>query len=239
MANTPGAQLSIGNGQTLNADAARHFLALVAEIFDETGIVILATEGTRTFARQSTLYTGWVARLPGYNPAWPPNSPFAYHLSGRAVDVGSGVGYRVTLASQAFYERAGKYGFRASIAGEPWHFEWRAEWVQTPVTPAAPAPTPYPSEEDDDMIDILFLKSADGRRGIVGSGYSRIFPDQKEQDFTLRPLKSDAVKGRVRVTDVDVSRVEFDRQFWAVTTPTDDASKGAISKIATKLGIYK
>ena len=153
MANTAAAQAGIGNGQTMNADAARHWAALVAEIKRDTGITVVATEGTRTYARQKALYDGYRAGRPGFNPAWSPESPYAYHLSGRAVDVGSGVGYLATQASREFYARAGRYGFRPTVAGEPWHFEWRADWVGISLEAASvtKAVIPEPPSEEDEM----------------------------------------------------------------------------------------
>lgn len=159
MANTSGAQLAIVSAdgrQTMNADAAKHFNALIANIKSETGISIVATEGTRTYARQKYLYDN--RNKPGFNPAWSPDSPFAYHLSGRAVDVGSNVGYVITDSSRAFYSRAGKYGFRPTVKGEPWHFEWRADWVgvslESAASNAAPFPSPAEQSEEDDLTPI-------------------------------------------------------------------------------------
>jgi len=150
VSNTAGTQASIGNGQTMNADAAACWTALRAAVFEDIGVWVIATEGTRTYARQ--LYLWDHRNEPGFNPAWHPDSPYAYHLSGRAVDVGSGVGFLVTLASQAFYRRAGEYGFRATVPGEPWHFEWRSEWVapqhRNPTTPASSGAVPIDPEED-------------------------------------------------------------------------------------------
>lgn len=170
MANTSGPQAPIGNGQTLNSDAARYYLALVALIALETGIAIVATEGTRTYARQKYLYDGYRAGKAGFNPAWHPDNAQAYHLSGRAVDVGSGVGYLATLASKAFYARASRFGFRPSVPGEPWHFEWRREWVQPgildvvqDVADAAAAPT---FQEETPMF--LARRNSTGTIGLFG-----------------------------------------------------------------------
>jgi hypothetical protein len=175
MANTAGAQAPIGNGQTLNAVAARYWLALVARIKAETGIDIVATEGTRDYARQKYLYDGYRAGRKGFNPAWSPDSPFAYHLSGRAVDVGSGVGYLITSASRAFYALAGVYGFRPTVKGETWHFEWRADWVgislETASLDRVTIPQPQ-SEEDDDMFKPAFVRNT--RSGAVAF----LFPDR-------------------------------------------------------------
>lgn len=127
MANTSGPQASIGNGQTMNYDAARYWNAMVAEIYLKTGISIVPTEGTRTWNRQNELYQ--LYRAGRGNPAWSPNDARAYHLSGRAVDVGSSVGFVNTNNARVFRAYAGMYGFRETVHGEPWHFEWRSDWV--------------------------------------------------------------------------------------------------------------
>lgn len=127
MANTSGPQASIGNGQTMNYDAARYWNAMVAEIYIKTGISIVPTEGTRTWSRQNELYQ--LYRAGRGNPAWSPNDARAYHLSGRAVDVGSSVGFVNTNNARVFRAYAGMYGFRETVHGEPWHFEWRSDWV--------------------------------------------------------------------------------------------------------------
>lgn len=160
MANTSGPQATIGNSQTMNADAAKYFNALRRDVQAATGVAVIATEGTRTWERQNYLYVN--RNEPGFNPAWPPNSPYAYHMSGRAVDVGSGVGYVNTAVSKDFYGRAGAFGFKPTIEHEPWHFEWRLEWVRpdirarvesvntapsNPGTPTAPIRT-----DDEEMI---------------------------------------------------------------------------------------
>jgi hypothetical protein len=166
LANTSGPQASIGNGQTLNSDAAAHYLALVALILLETGIAIVATEGTRTYARQKYLFDGYRAGKPGFNPAWSPDHPQAYHLSGRAVDVGSGVGYLATLASKAFYARAGRFGFRPTVNGEPWHFEFRPEWAEPGILTAASSPVPDPLKEDD-ISARLYRNNKTGEIGVA------------------------------------------------------------------------
>ncbi|ROS57195.1 hypothetical protein [Frigoribacterium sp. PhB118] len=156
MANRPGTQASIGNGQTLNADAAIYWRLLVAAVAALCGVWVVATEGTRTWQRQFYL---WVNRLrPGFNPAWHPDDPRANHVAGRCVDVGSGVGYVATAVSKAFYRLAGLYGFRATVPGERWHFEWRLEWVSPAIramvgsTPASTSTPPAPIRTDDDEM---------------------------------------------------------------------------------------
>jgi hypothetical protein len=188
VANSAGSQSFIGNGQTLNADAARYWLALVARILRETGIVIVATEGTRNYARQMYL---WVNRnKPGFNPAWHPDSPYAYHLSGRAVDVGSGVGYLTTRASAAFYRLAGLYGFRPTVQGEPWHFEWRAEWVGISLETAATVATPIPTKSEEDTMNTVAIVSDTAGNTFVCDFAAKtkwnVFAGLKDSDTALK-----------------------------------------------------
>jgi len=162
VANRAGPQASIGNGQTLNADAAVYWHLLVAAVYAAVGVWVVATEGTRTYARQLYL---WVNRnKPGFNPAWHPDDSRAYHVAGRCVDVGSGVGYMATIVSRAFYKLAGAYGFRATIAGEPWHFEWRLEWVAAHIRFAAAVAASSPIKEiklnPSEFVSVLLNSAA-------------------------------------------------------------------------------
>jgi hypothetical protein len=149
MSNKAGPQASIGNGQTLNADAAVYWHLLVAAVAAACGVWVVATEGTRTYARQ--LYLWQNRNRPGFNPAWHPDDSRANHVAGRCVDVGSQVGYVLTLVSIAFYRLAGSYGFRATIPGEPWHFEWRLEWVAPHIRFIAAVQAASPQKEIDPM----------------------------------------------------------------------------------------
>jgi hypothetical protein len=208
MANTAAAQADIGNGQTLNADAAVYWRLLVAAVAAACGVWVVATEGTRTYARQLYL---WVNRnRPGFNPAWHPDDVRANHLSGRAVDVGSGVGYMATAVSRAFYALAGLYGFRAIVPGEPWHFEWRLEWVSPAIRALATRPastTPIPLTELGDQM--IHLKgSANRGEALVGPGYAHSLNREES-----------AVVGQIADKTIDASK--NDRMFditWAMCT---------------------
>jgi hypothetical protein len=214
MANTAATQVSIGNDQTLNAAAARYWLALVARIKAETGMVILPTEGTRQYARQKYLWDGYRAGAidPStgrrFNPAWSPDDSRAYHLSGRAVDVGSGVGYVTTTASRIFYALAGLYGFRPTVAGEPWHFEWRADWVGISLEAAAitKAVIPEPPSEEDDMRFTLIA----GRQ--TGWKFPYILDAEDGKRRALSKLELDIYRSRKNRYDEvgDVDQVGFD-----------------------------
>lgn len=192
MANTSGRQASIGNGQSLNEDAARCYNALVSKIKAETGYVVLPTEGTRTYARQKYLYDGYRAgRIDPatgrkFNPAWSPNDSRANHLSGRAVDVGSSVGYVNSPQARAWRARMKDYGFRETVIGEPWHFEWHKDWTSSSIDLADVNATPLPESEEDDMtpeqdqrmknieamLGALQNPITDPNRGIFASAYA-------------------------------------------------------------------
>jgi len=154
MANRPGTQVAIGNGQTVNADAAPHFLAARAHVARETGVVIAWTQGTRTWDEQFRLWDGYQKKLRGikgyahFNPAWHPDDPRANHMDGTAVDCGSGVGYLVTLVSQAAHRIFPLYGIEFDVPGEGWH----AHFVRG-VMPAGSDLTPIPDQsQEDDMF---------------------------------------------------------------------------------------
>lgn len=219
MANTPGRQASIGNGQTLNADAAIYWRLLVAAVAGLCGVWVVATEGTRTYARQLYLYVN--RNRPGFNPAWHPDDSRANHVAGRCVDVGSGVGYVATAVSKAFYRLAGLYGFRATVKGEPWHFEWRLEWVSPAIramvgsTPASTSTPPTPIRTDDD--EMLSTEAQTFLRDLVSAAESRI-KDGIRRDSRYRIYKNRAT-GQYLVINWDMPSDDPARVIY----PNDEA----------------
>lgn len=209
MANKAGTQLSIGNKQSMNADAAAYWNALTQRIFDETKLVILPTEGTRTYARQKELYDGYRAgRIDPstgqrYNPAWSPDSPNANHLSGRAVDVGSGVGYRNRPEYTAFRKYAGEYGFRETVKGEPWHFEWRADWVKTPVnTTASTNKIPIEQKIIQGAGMIHLLGSSERGEALVDAGYYKSLTGEESRYAPIVADKTIDARANNRLYDL-------------------------------------
>lgn len=207
MANTSGPQASIGNGQTMNENAAIYYNALTLNIKREDSIDIVPTEGTRTYARQKYLYEGYLAgRIDPstgqrFNPAYSPDSPYAYHLSGRAVDVGSSVGYTNTPASKAFYGKAGKFGFRPTVQGEPWHFEWRLEWVSPDLDLATVNADPeIPTVDPEEDIMHIISSSTRGQM-LIDNGQPIALGTAEEVQALMR--------ANVRVVEVPASL--FDR----------------------------
>lgn len=208
MANTATTQAPIGNGQTLNADAARYWNALVDDLEERTGTRVVATEGTRTYARQKDLYDGYInGRIDPttgrrYNPAWNPDSPRANHLAGRAVDVGSGVGYVDTDISKAFYAICRAYGFDDTVDGEPWHFEWFDHLISPTVRRRVEAhaagltPTPILVKELDMPVIVRATQS-----GLVPAGTKLMFAPGFVHD-----VAGDTVTA-ARITEKDIPDV--------------------------------
>jgi hypothetical protein len=180
MANSPGPQMSIGNGQTLNADVAVLWNGLAEEMHREDGIVLVATQGTRTWQEQYNLWAGYQKKMAGvagysnYNPAWHPDDPRANHIAGKCVDAASNVGYTSTREARQFRLRCGKWGIRLTVAGEPWHVQIERAWASAAILalidrPTSPAATPAPIEEQDStMHPFLIRRESDGRMALVG-----------------------------------------------------------------------
>lgn len=201
MSNRAGPQASIGNGQTMNADAAIYWHLLVAAVAAACGVWVVATEGTRTWARQ--LYLWEHRNEPGFNPAWHPDDPRANHVAGRCVDVGSGVGFILTLVSLAFYRLAGSYGFRATVPGEPWHFEWRLEWV-----------APH----------IRFIAAVQAASSTITPIEEHDMPLNTDDEAKIRKIVADALRGHEGVYIINDGKREavVGPQLFTETTGTAD-----------------
>ncbi|MDY7229875.1 peptidoglycan-binding protein [Hyalangium rubrum] len=110
---------SVGNGQYLQADAARNFKAMQAAA-SRAGVNLSATSGFRTMDQQRALYqkylngTGNLAAKPGYSN----------HQNGISMDVG-GVGGYNTKAYNWLKNNAANYGFKNDVAGEYWHWTFK------------------------------------------------------------------------------------------------------------------
>lgn len=176
---TPGPQRALGSrGQTINADAWPYFDALIREVSRRTGASYddLVVEALRTRARQSYLYDGYrFGRIDPstgrkFNPAYPPDSPYAYHVAGDAVDFGAGAGTRGTPVQKALHELGPLYGIFFEVASELWH--GRSDPARRPSTiPAGNGATPI--EEDflsDAQYNDLVAKIADLQKGLNAIG---------------------------------------------------------------------
>lgn len=185
--NYPGPQVGIGGGQTLNVDAALYLFALARAVEDETGVRLAYTEGTRSWEQQNYFYQGYrqgrVDPNTGkrFNPAYNPDDPRAYHLAGSAVDFGSGVGYRGTVAQKAVHRLGPLYGFTFPIGNELWHGQWSRTSVKRPIDTATVVATPFLSEEDTSMDKLRFITDGkDGAPWFITNGFQKMYVTQPE-----------------------------------------------------------
>lgn len=156
----------IGGGW-LRDDAAAQFNALQHAAKARFGTFMPVTSAGRTKAEQARLYNGWVRRLPGFSPAYPPDSPYALHVvnGGAAVDVGGAFGVANTTPHLWLKENGPKYGYAVdAVAGEPWHIQFT---LKPSIAGTKATPIPVPEEEDEDMPRIIYH---------VSRGYAQILP---------------------------------------------------------------
>lgn len=210
------------------------FQTAAAAFRAETGKPVFVAEAYRSDAEQRRIFLEryypvagtrgvffegryWAKRT-GFPVAAVPGSIYARHRLGEALDLWSGIDTSFTSPEHVIWCRVAKpYGWdnTGRNFGEPWHQQG------TPgISPAGPTPTPIAPSEEDDMIHILFLKAANGGRGIVGSGYNQGFKNLDERDRVMAPLYRLHEKGDIKITEVDVTIDEFRQQLWA-TTPDD------------------
>ena len=96
---------------------ARAFLRM-AQAARDAGIELVIRSGFRSHERQKALYRAWRAGW-GNRAARP---GYSNHESGRALDID------LDQAGTLDWLRAnaGRYGFKNTVRGEPWHWELRA-----------------------------------------------------------------------------------------------------------------
>lgn len=108
--------VSIGDDQWLRQDAAAAFKAMRSAAI-AAGVTLQVNSSFRTWAQQAALYAkslvgGAAAAAPGYSN----------HQSGVALDLESAGG---TNAAHAWLtNNAQRFRFYATVAGEPWHWEF-------------------------------------------------------------------------------------------------------------------
>lgn len=159
MANKPGPQRALGSrGQTINASAWPYFDGLLRAVSARTKVSYdnLVVEATRTYARQDYLYKGYIqGRIDPstgrkFNPAYAPNSPYAYHVAGDAVDFGGGAGTRGTPVQRALHELGPSFGIFFEVSNELWH--GRCDLRRAPnLSGASGGAIVFPEDEEDDM----------------------------------------------------------------------------------------
>lgn len=121
----------IALGHQLQADAAASFMRAIAD-----GAPSDLTSTWRDPIRQEFLRKQYLAGVPGYNFALPPDE--SLHCKGLAIDVpGSATDTRTAKGWWTSYGKS--YGFYP-VANEDWHFEYR-QHLDTK--------RPSPSKEDD------------------------------------------------------------------------------------------
>ena len=96
---------------------ARAFLRM-QEAAATDGLELHVWSGFRTHERQAELYAAW--RAGHGNPAAKPG--FSNHQSGRALDLM----VREEALAAWLAQHARRFGFRRTVAGEPWHWEYFA-----------------------------------------------------------------------------------------------------------------
>lgn len=107
----------VGNGQYLRTDAAKQYKRMLAAAA-RAGIQLSSSSGYRTMAQQQQLWIQF-----GQNPARVARPGYSNHQGGVAMDIG-GVGGYGTSAYRWLSANAGRYGFRNTVAGEPWHWSY-------------------------------------------------------------------------------------------------------------------
>lgn len=93
------------------------------------GVSIRLVSGFRTHERQGELYRAW--RSGWGNPAARPG--YSNHQAGRALDLDLDGGAYAWLQA-----KARRHGFRRTVRGEPWHWEYFAPPPRRYARPAPP-----------------------------------------------------------------------------------------------------
>lgn len=166
---------SIIGGGWLRDDAARYFNALQEHAMRDWGAHMPVTSAGRTVEEQWRLYNGWVARLPGFSPAYPGNSSYALHVvnGGGAVDIGGRFAISGTAQHEWLKRVAPIYGYAVNaVPGEPWH-------IQFTLTPTvALGGGSVPIEEEDEM-QLLYVYIGGGAPvGVIGTINRKFAPGE-------------------------------------------------------------
>lgn len=108
----------IGSGFYLRRDAAAAFLEMkLAAAAD--GVKLVPNDAFRTMTQQEAAYAKYLA---GGNLAAQPGH--SNHQGGIAVDIESGGGMNASFVWLT--NNARRFGFRRTVASEPWHWEYSA-----------------------------------------------------------------------------------------------------------------
>jgi len=124
--------ISVGNGQVMRNDAAVRFRSLQERRFRDTGKRdLVALEGLRSLERQWELWNARQAYL-GYlaGGAYAPQANLAAypgtskHGKGIAVDIDTPGNSYTSELSLWLDQNAHKDGFKRTVPGEPWHYDF-------------------------------------------------------------------------------------------------------------------
>jgi LAS superfamily LD-carboxypeptidase LdcB len=105
------------DGVLIEATTARAFIAM-RDAAAEAGVYLQPWSGFRSNEKQAHLYADWKAGIG--NPAAKPG--YSKHQSGRALDINLLGVPKETFAWLT--KHASRYGFRRTVASEPWHWEY-------------------------------------------------------------------------------------------------------------------
>jgi zinc D-Ala-D-Ala carboxypeptidase len=109
------------------------------------GLSLVINSGYRTWAKQQQMYDSAVRRYGSARAArrWvlPPQE--STHVRGLAVDIGT------PAAAAWLATRGGAFGLCRAYADEPWHFEYRPDWI---VASGGRCPRPVTAPGDPDPL---------------------------------------------------------------------------------------
>jgi LAS superfamily LD-carboxypeptidase LdcB len=112
-----GVEVTRVDGVAVEVHTAKAYRAM-AKAARKAGVTLGIRSGYRTYAQQEHLYKLYLEGKG--NPAAPPG--MSNHENGRALDL------KLTDPDAARWlkKHAERYGFRATVPGEPWHWEYDA-----------------------------------------------------------------------------------------------------------------
>ena len=127
---------SVGAGHQMRSDAAAYFLAM-REAAKEAGIELVVNSSFRTHEKQTALYAAYQSGLKEFVLARRPTKPsivarpgYSNHQSGVAVDINRAPGDNSATPEpdspidKWLAANAARYGFKRTVASEPWHWEF-------------------------------------------------------------------------------------------------------------------
>ena len=127
---------SVGDGHFMRADAAAYFLAM-RQAAQDAGIALVVNSSFRSMEKQTALYSKYQADLADFVRKSRPTKPapvarpgYSNHQSGVAVDINRAPGDNSATPEpdspidKWLAANAARYGFKRTVASEPWHWEF-------------------------------------------------------------------------------------------------------------------